>query len=107
MTGVGPRPTGKTRAVSLERKLFAWDQTRSMPVFFGTPGSDLDYIACFDSAEKLRAFHARARVDFDSIKQIENGREFIASVAASPRTAIIVDPWFALDGRVRFTQVFP
>jgi hypothetical protein len=107
MTETAPKPTGRSNIVTLEGALFAWNRTREQPVLLAMPGSDLHYIACFSSAAKLREVHARARAPFDLIKQIEDGPEFLASVAATPGFAVIIDPWFTFEGRLRFTQVYP
>lgn len=107
MTETAPKPTGAQRVITLAGALFPWDRTREQPVLVSMPGSHLFYLACFSSSARLRSVMARASVPFGSIKQIEDGPTFLASVAASRDIAVIFDPWFTLEGRIRFTQVYP
>ena len=97
-----PRPTGApVRAVELTGKLFPWSQEQ--PVLLQMPGSSALYLPCFSSAKGLREVLGRSRVGFGSIKQIDDGREFLSSIPGA--IVVIVDPRYTEQGRVRFTQV--
>lgn len=87
--------------VSLDGYLFGWADDQ--PALFSMPGVDVPIIACFTSAPSLRAFHERAGVPFERIKQIDNGAEFLESVDGF--ADVILDPHYTPEGRVRFRLV--
>lgn len=83
--------------------LFAWAEDQ--PVLLKIAGSPLFYLACFTSADNLRAMHLHLDAPFEKIKQIEDGLEFLSSFDDHPNVIVIVDPYFTPEGRVRFVQV--
>ena len=92
------------KEVSLDGMLFPWDGEQ--PVFFRMPGSDFFYLACFSSKEHLFDFMKHVGCDYRSVKQIENGREFMSSFDGHhDRVKIILDPFYLPNGRVRFSEV--
>jgi len=105
----GPKPTGKPSGeVVLTGMLFPWDGRQ--PVLLSMPGSLLFYLPLFSTEEKLRETMKQAGVPFRSIKHVDDGAVFLASVygdnpGALETLAVILDPYFLPSGRVRFTQV--
>lgn len=95
----GAAPVG----LDLTGRVFAWKNDE--PVFLRMPQSDKLYLAVFSSARKLKKFHSIAHAPFKSIKQIENGPEFLTSFVDHPQIVVIVDPYVTEQGRVRFLQV--
>lgn len=85
-------------------KLIPWDGNQ--PVWLTMPGSPILYLPVFSTEYQLRETMSKAGVFFQSIKQIEDGPEFLQSVVdAKEQIAVIVDPYFLPNGRVRFTQI--
>jgi hypothetical protein len=110
----GPKRTGKPVEQlgldTLTGKLFPWDQKRQQPVLLSMPGSQFHYIALFSTKQKLDQMLQDAEVSFDSIKQVQDGREFMSGLMESgPETTasmkVILDPYFTSEGRVRFTEL--
>jgi hypothetical protein len=98
-----PKRTGApARRVDLTGCLLPWGAD-DQPVFLGMPESTLVYLPCFSSALILRATFALANTSFASIKHIDDGREFLASIPL--KYVVILDPHFVDGGRVRFTRV--
>ena len=90
--------------------LFAWDKTRVQPVILSMPGSPHGYIPLFHSVHLLEEAMTRVGASFDSIKQVENGEEFYASLRENApnehggQIKVIQDLIFLPDGRVRFIE---
>lgn len=92
----------------LTGKLFPWNKSTEQPVLINMPGSPYFYLPLFSSKEKLEGMLAAGRIPFDSIKHIDDGREFLTSLTESPgwtETKVILDPYFLENGRVRFTEL--
>jgi hypothetical protein len=102
-----PRPTGKPlQVIDLTGKLFPWDGKR--PVFLELATSPHLYFPCFSNAPKLRAAMARAKAPFVSIKHIDDGGPFLESlprVINGRQVAVMLDPYWLPDGRVRWSEV--
>jgi len=98
-----PRRTDKPpEDVTLTGKLFPWKNNQ--PVFLRVPKSPYYYLPCFSTEEKLRDVLKRAGVEFASIKQIQDGPEFLTT-EFPPLTKIIIDPYFTAEGRVRWVEL--
>lgn len=100
---LSPRPTGRTEAVSLTGCLLPWNDGFDQPVLLTLIGSDAPYMAVFSTEAMLQATMARANVPFDRIKLIGEHWEFIDSIP--DEILIIKDPWYTLEGKIRFMQV--
>lgn len=72
------------------------------PFALAMPGTPDVFIAVFSTKEKLEALFRDYDLKYDSIKQIENGREFLDSVIAHYRVAI--DPYKHTNGRLRYVE---
>jgi len=109
MASDAPRPTGKApEAVTLTGKLFPWDGRQ--PVLLRMPGSPLLYLPLFSTEGQLHEVMQRAQVDYRSIKHVDDGDVFLHSLygdnpGALETLAVILDPYFLPNGRVRFIQV--
>ena len=79
-----------------------WSST-GQPVLLNMPGSESNYLPVFTTEARLRACLERGGVEFDSIKQITDGFDFLDSVP--PSIVVIYDPLFTTEGRVRFRQI--
>ncbi len=104
---IGPKPTGAPpKEITLTGRVFGWLKDIQQPALFQMPGSPFFYLMCFTYAPNLRDFHSRADVPFDSIKQIDDGREFLeTSDFPKDQIRICLDPWFTPEGRVRYTEI--
>jgi len=108
-----PKPTGKPATeVSLTGMLIPWSTWspsaplgEDQPVLLNMPGSPSFYLPCFTTEDKLRQTMGRAKIEFQKIKRIDDGREFLASIEAQRGVVVIVDPHFLENGRVRFTEI--
>jgi|SRR5208282_552853 len=97
-----PTRTGKPlEELTLDDALIPWKNEQ--PVLLNMPGSPHEYLALFSSEEKLRELTARAKVEFDSIKQVQEQHEFLESIPQE--VVVILDPWYTPEGKVRFKQV--
>jgi hypothetical protein len=103
-----PKRTGKPlEQLSLNGYLIPWLHS-GQPQLARMPGSAAFYLMCFSSPERLRSFMGEKRIHYDRIKQIDDGRDFVASIRETAKITeiiIICDPWTTADGRVRFTQL--
>lgn len=103
-----PRPTGRPHVdVTLTGGVFPWDGMQ--PVLLSMPGSELYYLPVFSTEDKLRDLMATAGVPFVSIKRVDDGGQFLASVyenqGALETIRVILDPHYLPNGRCRFTQI--
>jgi len=98
---VNPLP----KNVVLTGGLIPWHDDQ--PVLLRMPLSDLDYFPVFSSKELLEDTLGKAGIPFTSIKQVENGPEFLTTFTEEHRRTmkLIFDPFFMSTGRIRFTQV--
>ena len=98
-----PRRTDKPEeSVTVTGKLFPWDKDH--PVTFFPVGSPLPHMMLFDTEAMLHVFmRTVCEGDEYTIKLIENGPEFLASVPGS--IVVAVNPWFTDEGKVRYTQL--
>lgn len=103
----GPRPVSPfAKHVELTGMLFPWDGVQ--PVLASMPGSPSFYLALFSDEERLRSFMEEAKIPFRSIKQVQDGPEFLTSFDERHRQTlkIIINPYYLPNGRVRFTEMF-
>lgn len=109
MDDAGPKRTDKPETtVDLTDKLLPWRE--GQPVMLAMPGTDLMYLPLFSTEGQLRSLLERAGVPFESIKRVEDGWTFLHSFYvdnpwARKSIAVILDPYFLDNGRVRFVQV--
>ena len=95
------------KSVSLTGTLFPWDGDQ--PHYFRMPGSNYLYLPCFTDADKLRDMMDRLHIQRYTIKQVNDGPDFLTSfdVLGAEHIKVIIDPHFIEGGKVRFTQVVP
>jgi hypothetical protein len=93
--------------VTLDGKLIAWRNSGSMVLFTMEPSPHL-YVACFSTKENLEKTLTRSRTQWDTIKQITNGNEFVDNLPrflGPQEIKIIIDPWYTPENTVRYTAV--
>lgn len=100
MEDQAPKPTGRYRDVSLTGCLIPWKG--GQPVFMSMPGSPLSYLATFTTEAKLRAVMVEIGIEIDSIKNIDDGTEFLSSIPLD--VPVIIDPHRVGD-KTRWTEV--
>lgn len=101
-----PNPVGTaSKSIDLTHALFPWDG--ESPCYLRMPDSEYLYLPCFTSAEKLRAMMDQVGITGYTIKQIDDGSEFMTSfnVPEAKDIKVILDPHFVDGGKVRFLQV--
>ncbi len=98
----GPKYTGRRLDVSLTGGLIPWDGNQ--PALLNVPGSTHNYMPIFTTQEKLEQLMTRAQTPYDSIKQIQDGREFLTSIPGEIH--IMVDPYYTPEGKVRWAEIF-
>ena len=102
------RTDAPEREVALTGKVFPWDPTIDNPLLLRMEESPAHYLACFSSADALRAMMAKLGITGYTIKLIQDGLEFHSSLPSTVGGQIlhvILDPYFTEQGRIRFTQV--
>lgn len=98
-----PKQVGPEKELTLTGMLMPWkDGQPALLHMLGTEAS-VYYLPLFEDPDQLRAVLARADVPFESIKQVEDGGEFLDSVP--PDIVVVVNPRFTDEGKVRFFQV--
>lgn len=107
MTPDAPRSIGPLKEVSITGALIPWDGDQ--PHLLRMPGSDFRYLPCFTTVEKLRALMEVLGILGYTVKQIDDGQDFMSSVSSSSAQDIrvILDAHFTEGGKIRFTQVVP
>lgn len=63
------------------------------------------YLPCFSDIEKLRDFMNLIKIEYSAVKQITETFEFIDDMKNFPFVKIIVDPYFTLEGKIRFNLI--
>lgn len=105
----GPKPTGKPeQGVTLTGALLPWKD--GQPVLMQMPGAPFNYLPCFHDVGEAQSFLEEWSIEYDSIKQIDNGDEFLESLLPyflSDHLKVIMDPWTTDEGRVRFLELQP
>ena len=99
-----PEQVGPERELTLTGMLMPWLGV-GQPALVHLQGVDSSvfYLPLFEDPDSLRSVLARAGVDFDSIKQVEDGPEFLASIPLDLR--VITNLRFTEEGRVRYMEV--
>lgn len=100
-------PTGGAKTVDLDETYVAFiDGT---PVVLQIENEDQDlFFPVFSSLEALEEGLATAGVPYDSIKQLENGREFFLSLPATiegHRVRVIIDVYQTPEGKSRWYEI--
>ena len=102
-------PGKPLRSVGLTGKIFPWNPSTQQPVLTHMGASTTYYLACFSKEEDLRATMTRLGITGYTIKQIQDGPEFLSSIPSTygdDTLHVILDPYLAEDGlRTRWTQV--
>ena len=98
-----PRQVGPERSVSLTGLLFAVRGPNMVLVnMFGDSTMSL-HLPLFAGPEQLREVLHRVGIEFDGIKQVEDGHEFLQSVP--PDIVVVTNLRFTPEGKTRYTQV--
>lgn len=101
--GLPPKPTGREAVVKLAGMLLMWKT--GQPVLLRVAGQRGNCIPVFSSRETLdRAAREIALLAYESIKQIDDGQQFLEDMRAQ-NVRIIVDPHFGQNGRVRYLDI--
>lgn len=102
-------PGTPVRSIELTGKIFPWDPSTAQPVLTRMGDSKAFYLSCFSKPEDLRATMTRLGITGYTIKQIQDGREFMSSIPSTYGEGplhVILDPYPVPDGiRTRWTQV--
>lgn len=96
-----PRPIGTPRTVDITGHVLAWGDGE--PVLMVMMGSSDLCVPIFSTVEKLVAMMTLTRIDYQSIKQIDDPHEFLDSVP--PDLRVVIDPHFHENGRIRYTEI--
>lgn len=98
-----PVPGVEPQDVSLAGKLIPWDDEENQPILLRVPDSEEPYLVLFSGVESLRVFLGLLGVRVDRIKRVDDPVDFLSSL--HPSIHVIVDPYFTLEGKVRFHEV--
>lgn len=99
-----PKSTGKPpQEIVLTGCLIPWG--RGQPVLAHIMGlPSVFHLMVFSEEEKLKSFMSQAGIPFESVKQIDDGTEFLSSIPDD--IVIIQNPRFTSEGKIRYLQVF-
>lgn len=81
--------------------IFPWKD--GQPLTLGVSGSQSLYLPVFHEEQQLRTMMKHAQVEFDSIKLIQDGSEFLSGIPNDIKVA--VDFRLTPEGRVRWTEI--
>lgn len=97
-----PRPVGTPpRIVDITGHVIPWNDG---PVLLTMAEADDNlYLPVFSTVEKLTDMMMLTEIAYQSIKRIDDRREFLDSLPADVR--VIIDPHFHESGRVRYTEI--
>ena len=80
------------------------------PVLLIMSGTNDRFLPVFSTREKLDELCLEYNVRYDRIKQLSDGRAFIASLSDNThlpyRLRVIVDAYKHANGRIRFIEIF-
>ena len=99
--GPPQRTNRPPETVTLTGLLFPW--RNGQPVLLNVFGSPSLHLFCFKEKSNLLDICARAGASFDTVKQIDDGPEFLSSVP--DEIVIALNPHFTPEGKIRYTQV--
>jgi hypothetical protein len=102
MTDV-PKQIGPLKDITLTGLLMPWKAGQPSFIHMQGVGDSVFYLPLFSDEDQLRSVLARAGVDFDSIKQVDHGPEFLDSIPTE--IIVITNLRFTDEGRVRYTEV--
>jgi hypothetical protein len=101
--GAPPKPTGRpAESVSLTGMLLMWKSVQ--PVLLRVAGLEGNCIPLFTTPDKLRDASRELGLHYESIKQVDDGRQFLDDMRAQ-NVRIIVDPHIATNGKLRYLDV--
>jgi hypothetical protein len=98
-----PRQVGPERDTTLTGLLFPWKNDQPVLIHMLGVSPEVFYLPLFENADQLREVCGRANIEFESIKQVEDGAEFFSSIP--PEIIIVANLRFTPEGKIRFTQV--
>lgn len=98
-----PKQVGPMKELVLTGMLMPWADGQPVLVHMMGVGSGVFYLPLFDDPDQLRAVLERAGISFQSIKQVDDGPEFLDSIP--PEIIVITNLRFTDEGRIRFHQV--
>jgi hypothetical protein len=96
----------KLHRIDLNGYLFPWQH--GQPALVMMQGSFDAFLPLFANTDALHTVMELAAVEYTAVKQIEDQREFIDSLPlylAGCRLRIMVDPYRATNGRIRFKEL--
>jgi hypothetical protein len=98
-----PKQVGPQKFLDLTGMLIPW--AGGQPVLLNMMGVDssVQYLPLFSEPEPLEAVLAQAGVGFESIKQVDDGPEFLDSIPVE--IIVITDLRYTPEGKIRFHQV--
>lgn len=98
-----PKRAGPVKELTLTGMLMPWSD--GQPVLINMIGANplVLYLPLFDDPEQLREVLARAEIPYQSIKQVEDGMDFLDSIPVD--IIVATSLWFTDEGRLRFHQV--
>lgn len=103
-----PRPRGTPpREVTIRGCVVPW--RNGGPVVLEMTGTSDWFVPMFSTAEALKASMRMLDVDYQSIKQIDDGRQFLEGLAESEtpqRLRPILDPVLGENNYMRWSEVF-
>lgn len=82
------------------------------PILCGMPGTEDLFVLLFSSKAKLEAMMKAYNLEYESIKVVTDGREFVSGIDEENtkgrpyRIRIAVDAYKHENGRIRYTEVF-
>lgn len=108
-----PKPpwsvTEQLRDINISGYLLPWNRGDNGPVYCMIAGTPDIFVPVFSTSEKLDAYFDAAKIEYDSIKQIEEMHEFLSSfpyrMATGERIRVIIDPWVNERNNTRFTEI--
>lgn len=97
-----PRSTDRPwRSLSLSGMLMGWAE--GQPCLMRVMGSDAWHLALFSTLDKLETAHDEGWFEYESIKVVDDGNEFLESLPKE--IAVILDPYITEKGTMRYFQV--
>lgn len=96
-----PKVLSKPKEIDLTGMIYP--ESNGQPVFLNIEGSPLTYIGLFRTKERLEQSMKEIKKDYDNIKEIMVGGEFLESIPKE--ITVIIDPRLTERGTVRYTQV--
>lgn len=96
-----PKVLSKPTPINLDGMIYP--ERDGQPIFLNIQGSPLTYIGIFRTEERLKQSMIEIKKEYDNIKEILDGGEFLDSIPKE--LIVIIDPRLTERGTVRYTQV--